>query len=275
VLRLVTSGANFNLGGRGLHGIFGGVQIVATRAGDIARCVGARCPIVRRVRLMTGQTLAVLLCSGRLRFRAEIHHALEWTATRLYMRTAGSVTRLALQAAMPKRAMRVIGSGMLGAEDTGDRGIIVTPEAGIGALRTVGRIDVRWTTDLRCNGDLWWRIGCHSMQTCGQEQNERGGYTRTRKPTHLISRSRRRNVVHDGYIRNATRTVANATGLHVRRVSADNRAPFSVFGDRSRTTVLLHVGLREGIGVTPGAYRHIRRGGDRVTYRGRVRHFLG
>lgn len=49
VLRLVTGGTDFDLGGCGLHRIFGSVQIVAARAGDVARGMGARCPIVRRV----------------------------------------------------------------------------------------------------------------------------------------------------------------------------------------------------------------------------------
>ena len=124
---------------------------------------------------MAGQTLGILFRCRRERFRAEIHHARERPTARFYVRAPRSVTGLALQAAVAKGAMRVIGSCVLGAEDAGDRGIVVTPETGIGALRTVGRIGMRRTANRRCNVGLRGSIGCERVQSCAQQQSEHDG----------------------------------------------------------------------------------------------------
>jgi len=95
---------------------------------------------MRCIRLMAAQALSVLQWHRRLCFRPEIDHSRERSATRLDMSAAGAVARLALQTAMSEGTMRVIGSGMLGAEDSGNAGIAMTPKTGIRSLWTKARI---------------------------------------------------------------------------------------------------------------------------------------
>lgn len=229
VLCLMTGGADLNLRGCCLHGILGGVQVVAARAGDVVRGMGTRWPIVRGVRLMTSQALGVLFgcrCQG---FRSEIDHTGQRTAARFHMRTSRTVTGLALQPPVPEGPVGIIGSCMLGAEDARDRGIVVTAEAGVGSLRTVGRIGMRWAIGLRCGDDLRWSIGRERVHETAYQQSEGGSYASTRKLLHSVRRDR--DVVHHPHVCDSAGTVADAAGLNVRRVGTDDRATFRIFRD--------------------------------------------
>jgi energy-converting hydrogenase Eha subunit C len=68
MLGLVAGGAYLDLCGRLFHGVFRIVHRVTTCAGDIARRVGARCPIVSRVRLMACQAFGILDGAGAAAF---------------------------------------------------------------------------------------------------------------------------------------------------------------------------------------------------------------
>src|SRR5271167_3896291 len=120
VLCLMTGGADLNLGCRRLHWIFGRMQLMATRAGNIACGMSARRPIMRCIRLVADQALRVLLGSGCARLGAEVDHARQRAASRLHVCAARPVAGLALQAAMSEGTARIIRAGMLGAEDAGD-----------------------------------------------------------------------------------------------------------------------------------------------------------
>jgi len=229
VLCLMTPGADLDLRGGCLHGVLGGMQIVTARAGDIVRSMGARWPIVRGIRLMTGQALGILLVRGRHRVRPEIDHTRERTAARFHMRTSRTVTGLALQAPVPEGSVGIIGSCMLGAENARDRGIVVTAEAGVGSLRTVGRIGMRWAIGLRCGDDLRWSIGRERVHETAYQKSEGGSYASTRKLLHSIRRDR--DVVHHPHVCDSAGTVADAAGLDVRRVGTDDRAPLRIFCD--------------------------------------------
>src|ERR1700722_4724508 len=125
----MTSSADLDLGGRGLHRIFGGVQRVTARAGYVARRMRARCPVTGRVRLVAGETLCVLFKSGCECFGAEVDHARERSASRLHVGAARSMAGLALQTAMTKRPARITRFCMFGAKDAGDRRIVVAAQA--------------------------------------------------------------------------------------------------------------------------------------------------
>ena len=138
VLRLMTAGADLDLGRRRLHRILGRVQLMAARARDIACGVCTRGPIVRRVRLMADRDIARSVGRGCLRLGTEIDHARQRTASCRHMRTPRPVAGLALQAAVTERAARIVGPGVLGAKDARDARIVVTAQAGVRALRAVG-----------------------------------------------------------------------------------------------------------------------------------------
>jgi hypothetical protein len=70
------------------------------------------------------------------------------------MRAAGAVARLALQTAMAEGTMRIIGPGMLGAKDSDNAGVAMTPKTGIRSLWTKARIGMGWPIGGRCmHGD--------------------------------------------------------------------------------------------------------------------------
>ncbi len=143
-LCLMARGADLDLGGRRPNRVFRGMQRVATGAGHIACRVRARGPVMRCIRFMAAQALRVLQWHWRLCFRAKIDHSGERSATRLHMRAPRAVARLALQTAMAEGTMRVIGSGMLGTEDSGNTGVAMTPKTGIRSLWTIARLRMRW-----------------------------------------------------------------------------------------------------------------------------------
>ena len=137
VLCLMTAGADLDLTRRTLHRILYRMQLMTARTRDVARGVLARGPIVRGVRLVAGETSRVLALRGGLRFGSKdddfghIAHAID-------VRTPGTVAGLALQAAVPEGAARIVRTGVLGMKDARDTRIVVTSEAGIGSLSAVG-----------------------------------------------------------------------------------------------------------------------------------------
>ena len=149
---------------------------------------------------------------------------------------------LALQTAVSERTTRIVRTCVLGVEDARDGGIVVAPEAGIGSVRAVGRGWRRRTVGSKRGCDP----RCHHAQRnrCEVAPNL----------SHSIARGGGGHVVHDLDIRNSARTVTHAAGLDVRRDGAENRSTLRVFRDRERTTVLLHVGLRERIHMTGRAH---------------------
>src|ERR1700722_15096608 len=122
---------------------------MAACAGNIAGRMGTRRPIMRRVGLMAGQPLGVLLYDGCARLGAEVDHARQRAASRLYVCAARSVTSLALQSTVSERTSRVVRTGMLGVEDAGHGRIAVACQAGIGPLRAVRR-SKQWQFSRRC-----------------------------------------------------------------------------------------------------------------------------
>jgi len=224
VLCLVTSGADLDLSRRGLHRILGGVQSVAARAGDIARCVGAGGPVVCGIALVATQASRVLLRRRSQRLRPKINHAGQWSSTRPHMRAAGAVAGLALQTAVTERTLGVIGPRMGGAENAGDSGVVVAAETGIGPLRTVDGVDVR-----RSIGRP--RVCAQAQQQGGAEQRgsarDRPG---SRQPRHSVRRGG--DVMYDFHICDSAGAVAHTAGLHIRRGGAQDRAAFRVLADR-------------------------------------------
>jgi hypothetical protein len=165
-LRLMAGRTNLDLSRCRLHRIFWSVQTVTASAGHIACRVRARCPVVSRVRLMTAQALRILRDGRRQRFCAEIDHARERSATGLDVRAAWPVASFALQATVAKRAMSIIGPRVLGPEDAGNRGVVVTPKAGVRPLRTVAGVCMRRPVGRECK------------RCAGQRQHEhRHAYT--------------------------------------------------------------------------------------------------
>jgi hypothetical protein len=61
------------------------------------------------------------------------------------MRAAGPVAGLALQATVTERTMRIIGSGVLGAKDSGNASITMTSQAGVSPFGAERGIWLRWT----------------------------------------------------------------------------------------------------------------------------------
>src|ERR1700689_4776924 len=104
------------------------VQRVTTRACDVARGVRARCPVARRIRLVAGQALCILLERRRQRFGAKVDHACERSASGLHVRAARSMARLALKSAVAEGPVRVIRLCVLGTEDPRDRRIVMAAE---------------------------------------------------------------------------------------------------------------------------------------------------
>jgi hypothetical protein len=151
VLRLMTRSADLNLRGCGLHRIFGSMQRVTTCTRYVARRVRTRCPVMGRVRLVTGQTLRVLFWRRRERFGSEVDHARQRAASRLYVRTTRPVTGLALQAAVAEWTTGIVGTRVRGAEQTRDAGIVMTAETGVGTLRAECRIGVRRSIGFGCD----------------------------------------------------------------------------------------------------------------------------
>ena len=96
MLRLMTSGAYLDLGGRRLYRVLGRMKRVTARARDVTRRVGAGCPVMCSVRLVAGKTLRILLVSRRERFWSEVDHARERSAPCCRVRAARPVTGLAL-----------------------------------------------------------------------------------------------------------------------------------------------------------------------------------
>ncbi len=92
---------------------------------------------------MAAQALGVLQRHGRLRLWPKVDHSRERSATRIDMCSPRSVARLALKTVMAEGTLRVVGPGMLGAEDSGDAGIAMTPKTGIRALGAEARIRMR------------------------------------------------------------------------------------------------------------------------------------
>ena len=138
VLRLMATRAGLHLGRGCPHGILGGVHGVTAAAAYVACRMRARGPVMCGVRLMTAQALQVLPGRRGECLRSKIDHPLERPPTCLYMCAARSMARFALQTTTAEGAVWVIGSGVLGAENSGDAGITMTAEAGI---RSVGAID--------------------------------------------------------------------------------------------------------------------------------------
>ena len=145
VLRLMARGTGLDLRNGDPHRILRRVQCMTACASDIAGRVGAGCPIVGSVRLMTSKAWGVLPRRRRERLPAEVDHAGERSAARRHVCATRSVAGLALQAAVAERAPRIIRTRMLGAEQACHAGIVVTAEAGVRALRAVGRDGVRRT----------------------------------------------------------------------------------------------------------------------------------
>src|ERR1700691_6155500 len=107
----MTGGADLDLGGRAFYPILcrrARVATSATRACDVARGVRARCPVARRIRLVAGQALCILLERRRQRFGAKVDHACERSASGLHVRAARSMARLALKSAVAEGPVRVI-----------------------------------------------------------------------------------------------------------------------------------------------------------------------
>jgi hypothetical protein len=92
---------------------------------------------------MTTQTRDVLLRRLGACFRPKIGQPRQRSSARLYMRASWSMARLALQTTMSEWAVWVIGSGVLGAENSGNAAIVMTAEAGISSIRTVDGIGMR------------------------------------------------------------------------------------------------------------------------------------
>ena len=140
-------------------GSLASVQLVAARARHIARGMSARCPIMRRVRLMAAQALRVLLACGRTRLGAEVDHARQRAAARLHMCAARPVAGLALQTAVTEGPARIVRTRMLGAEDARDRRIVMTAKTGVRSLRAVGGIGMRARERASRSGRCGRRIG--------------------------------------------------------------------------------------------------------------------
>jgi len=217
VLGLMATRADLDLRGRNLHRILSLVQLVAAHACHVARRVGARCPIVRRVRLVAAQTIDVLLSDSRERLGAEDNHSRGRPAARLHVRAARTVTRLALQATVAEGAARIIRPRVFGAEQARDGGIVMTTEAGVCSLRTVRGLG------------FGWAVGRERVHGPAQHQSKCAGHASRQKPPHSIRRGG--DVVHDLHICNSARTMANATRFRVRRIRARNRPTFCVLRD--------------------------------------------
>lgn len=171
MLGLVAAGTDFDLAGRGLNGIFGGMEAVAACARDITRRMRTRGPVMRCIRLVAPQTIRILLQYGRVRFGTESDD-LRGIALRIDMRAAGPVTRLALQPAVAERAVRISGARVLGVENSHDgRVAAVTSEAGIGSLRAV---DGRGRRRARCGRVPRTRVAGRR----GDERQDEGGEDR-------------------------------------------------------------------------------------------------
>jgi len=129
VLGLMTAPAHLDLRAGLTHRILYRVHRMAAGAGHVVRGMRTRGPIVRGIRLMTGEALRVLFHRRRLRLLAEIDHALERPAAAVGVVAAGSVASLALQPAMAEGTARIVRTAMLRAEDVRDIGLRVTGEA--------------------------------------------------------------------------------------------------------------------------------------------------
>jgi hypothetical protein len=189
-LRLMTRRADLDLHRGRLHRILGCVQSMAAGAGDIARGVDARRPIVRRVRLMAAQTLHVLHRSRRGRLRTEVDHAGERSAPGPHMRAARSVTGLALQTAVAERPMGIVRTGMFGAEDAAHGRIAVTAKTGIRSLRTIGTDHSRrHHRRPRCWCRRYRRLSGSERRQAGQQQGRRNNRKVASNLRHSTARS--------------------------------------------------------------------------------------
>ncbi len=138
VLRLVTAGADLDLAARALYRVLRLVQLVAVGTCEVARCVRARGPIVRSIRLVTAEAIRVLLRNRGGRAVAEDHQAGRRATARPDMRAARSVAGLALQSTVPEGPAWIVRARVPGTEDTGDGGIVVAAQTGVGARWAVG-----------------------------------------------------------------------------------------------------------------------------------------
>lgn len=182
------------------------MQRVTAGAGDIARCMRARCPIVRGIVLMAAKALRILLKRRGGGLGSKIDHARERSTARFHMSASRPVAGLALQLTVAKRPMRVIGTRMLGAKNSRYRRIAVAAEAGIRALVAIRRFGGRV-------------IGGESvMHHAAPEQDEGSGNACARNSPHLVRRGG--NLVHNLHVRNAARPVTHAAGFDVGRIGA-------------------------------------------------------
>jgi hypothetical protein len=267
VLRLMTTPAHLDLRRRLVtHRILDGVQRMATGTRHVVRRMRARRPIVRGIRLVTGQALRVLFGCGGLRLPAEIHHSLQRPAACVRVHATRSVAGLALQATMAEGAARIIRTSVYRAKDVGDLGLCMTAQAGVrsrvAVVRSGGRSgrlsrfsrcfsgcrggrfggrgrlrSGRRCRRRRCGGR--WRCGrwrCRRGRLiCGQGSDEAGHQQHGRNDREVAPNRRhsiaRRDVVHHLDIGNATRPMTNGASLVVRRNGAWNRPSLCILPD--------------------------------------------
>ena len=253
------------------------MQLMAARAGHVARGVSARGPIVRGVRLMAAEAIRVLLLQRvRMRFGAEIDDARQRAAARLHVCAARSVAGLALQAAVTEGAARIVRTRMLGAEDAGDAGLLWHPRqvsAPCGLYAEAAGV---------AGGGRAVVAGGRRGGVAASSAANAGTIPVTAAANATIAKLRRTcltqlpavvagMLMHDLQVGDSARTVAHGAALHARR-AAENRAPLRVLQQRGRAAVLRDV--RRGAGPVVGgmagrADRHVGGGGNRIARSGR------
>ena len=132
------------------------------------------------IQLMAAETLGILPRCRSESLWTEVDHAGQRPTLRPHRCATRPVTGFALQAAVTEGTMRIIRSGMLGAEDPRDDRIVMATQTGVRALGTVRGLRPRWPCGLFGGAGRRRCIGRKRGQGNSQQQSECGDHAGTR-----------------------------------------------------------------------------------------------